>query len=288
MTLIKSDWHIHTCHSCDSASMRMEDLFAESRQCGMVAFGVTDHLHSALQIADLEESRQAFSALPADPRAHFGVEVSCMSRWELDTISRGGHDDAIYGIRESGPAWAEPALALDKELIERLGIEFVVGGGHWPLYVPLERDAVIRDYHRQLLFLATHPLVDIVAHPWWWMGQWADGKGCYPDEPWLGDFGRIPKSMHDEFAAAAREHGAAVEINLSAMLLTKAYPEAFKQRYADYLASLQERGVILAIGSDCHLPHYTAIDWNEAERRIQAAGINIALLQNGPVPKSRR
>ena len=70
------------------------------------------------------------------------------------------------------------------------------------MYVPFELDAVIRDYHRQNMFLALHPLVTIVAHPWWWMGHWADGEGNYPAEPWLDDFACIPRSMHDEFAAA--------------------------------------------------------------------------------------
>ena len=45
------------------------------------------------------------------------------------------------------------------------------------MYIPYERQAVIRDYHRQNMFLATHPLVNIIAHPWWWSGRWAVRPG---------------------------------------------------------------------------------------------------------------
>ena len=94
-----------------------------------------------------------------------------------------------------------------------------LAGTHWPMYVPLEREAVIRDYHRQNMFLATHPLVDIVAHPWWWMGHWMDRDGNFPAEPWFDDFDVIPRSMHQEFAAAAKS------ITLRLKSILQPYPE---------------------------------------------------------------
>jgi hypothetical protein len=118
--------------------------------------------------------------------------------------------------------------------------------------VPVERDSVIRDYQRQNLFLACHPLVTIVAHPWWWMGAWKETDGTYRTDPWFDDFGKVPASMHDEFADAARERGTVVEINLYAMLLNRRYPEAFRRRYCEYLAGLKAAGVTLSIGSDHH------------------------------------
>jgi histidinol phosphatase-like PHP family hydrolase len=136
----------------------------------------------------------------------------------------------------------------------------------------MERMAVIRDYHRQNMYLATHPLVDIVAHPWWWMGHWQDGDGNYPGAPWFDDFGVIPESMHDEFASAAIGHGTAVEINIEACLLNPHYPEGFASRYLEYLAMLQSRGVCLSIGSDCHSAHYE-IDFEKTGRMLEIAGI---------------
>ncbi|MDP6779996.1 MAG: hypothetical protein QGI83_24790, partial [Candidatus Latescibacteria bacterium] len=136
----------------------------------------------------------------------------------------------------------------------------------------LEREAVIRDYHRQNMYLATHPLVNIVAHPWWWMGYWKDAKGHYPAEPWFDDFGVIPASMHNEFAAAAKEHETAVEINISANLLNGHYPRHFAGQYLEYLAGLRSLGVALSIGSDCHSTHYE-IDFGVVEEMLEGAGI---------------
>ncbi len=234
----------------------MAETVASIQACGMIDFGVTDHLHTPLNLPDLEASRREFDALPPSPRRHFGVEVSCVSAWELAQIAAGGHGDAVYGLRSGGPAGAAPAIALTVADVARLGVEYVVGGTHWPLYVPFEREAIIRDYHRQNLFLASHPLVDIVAHPWWWMGHWQEADGSYRSEPWFDDFRHIPKSMHDDFAAAAREHGTVVEINFYAILLTDKYPEAFKCQYVDYLAGLKAAGVVLSLGSDHHAQHH--------------------------------
>lgn len=83
------------------------------------------------------------------------------------------------------------------------------------MYVPLDREVIMRDYHRQNMFLATHPLVDIVAHPWWWHGHWRDSDGCYRAEPWFDDFSRIPQDVHNEFASAAIQHDIVVEITWS-------------------------------------------------------------------------
>ena len=118
---------------------------------------------------------------------------------------------------------------MDKDDIDSYQIEYVVGGTHWPMYVPIEREAVIYDYHRQNMFLVSHPLVDIVAHPWWWHGYWQDSDGNYRTDPWFDDFGKIPKAIHNEFASAAIQHDKVVEINISAILLNPHYPERFKR-----------------------------------------------------------
>lgn len=254
--VLSSDWHLHSRHSCDCKAAPLPTTMAETvdsiRECGVTDFGVTDHLHTPFNLPDIAASRREFESITSDPRLHFGIEVSCVSVWELNEVAAGRHEAPIYGVRSGGPAGGALAIGLVEEEIPRFGIEYVVAGTHWPLYVPLEREAVIRDYHRQNLFLACHPLVTIVAHPWWWMGHWRDADGIYRTDPWLDNFGKIPRSMHDEFAAAAREHGKIVEINLCAMLLCPYYPEPFKRRYCEYLAGLKEAGVTLSVGSDHH------------------------------------
>jgi histidinol phosphatase-like PHP family hydrolase len=271
---IDSDWHIHSRNSCDEAALAVCDLTKEARTAGIVDFGLTDHLHTELNIPELEDSRREYLDNSPGPRFHFGVEVSCVSRWELDEIGQKGLQGHTYGLRAGGPPDAAPAIALTPELIERFSIEYVVAGTHWPLYVPLERDAVVRNYHRQNMYLVTHPLVDIVAHPWWWMGHWREADGMYRTDPWLDDFGKIPASMHDEFAAAAAAHGTVVEANLGAMLLTEKYTDAFKQQYLEYLARLVSRGVQLSIGSDCHGEHYRAsMDFQKGAAMLARAGL---------------
>jgi histidinol phosphatase-like PHP family hydrolase len=269
--MITSDWHIHSRNSCDSACMIMADLVAEAALRGVTDFGVTDHINTPFNLPDLDRSRAEYQALPPSPHFHFGVEASCVSAWELDRIAQGGVSEPVWGLRSGGPAGAPLALGLTAEDLARLGIEYVIGGTHWPMYVPYEREAVIRDYHRQNLFLACHPLVTIVAHPWWWMGHWQDADGAYRGDPWLDDFGRIPTSMHDEFAAAAREYDTVVEVNLAGMLLNPQYPERFRRQYLDYLAGLKAAGVRLSIGSDCHSSHYDA-DFQGASALLATAG----------------
>jgi histidinol phosphatase-like PHP family hydrolase len=269
---IASDWHIHTSHSCDEASLLMEELPWAAAAHRFVAYGVTDHIHTLLNLPDLIASREAWEGCNPPPHFHFGVEVSCVSQWELDQLSQGLAAPATYGLREGGPEGAKLALALTPAHLVDLQIEYVIGGTHWPMYVPLEREALIRDFHRQNMFLATHPLVNIVAHPWWWHGAFEDSEGMFRGEPWLGDFGRVPQSLHDEFAAAAVEHRTAVEVNLEAMLLNDRYPARFRQEYMEYLAGLHERGVTLSLGSDCHSEHYD-IRLAEAEEMLDKAGL---------------
>lgn len=269
---ITSDWHIHSRNSCDGACMVVSDLVSEAASRGVSDFGLTDHVHTPYNLPDIAASRAEFLAGSPSPRFHFGVEASCVSQWELDEVATGRYEKPVYGLRSGGEPGCPPAIGITAEDIARYDIEYVVAGTHWPLYVPMEREAVIRDYHRQNMFLATHPLVDIVAHPWWWMGHWKDENGRYPAEPWFDDFGVIPQSMHDEFAAAAIGHETVVEINLGANLLNKNYPESFARQYIEYLAGLKSAGVSLCIGSDCHREHYD-IDLETAASMLASVGI---------------
>lgn len=269
---IASDWHIHSRNSCDDACMTVADLVHEAEMKGICDFGLTDHLHTPYNLPDIARSRDEYLSCDPSSRFHFGIEVSCVSQWEIRQIGGGQHENPVYGLRSGGKAGCALAIGITAEDIRTYQIEYVVGGAHWPMYVPMEREAVIRDYHRQNMFLATHPLVDIVAHPWWWMGHWMDDNGNYLSEPWFDDFNVIPKSMHDEFASAAIESGTAVEINISANLSNPHYPEEFASRYLEYLAELKLQGVRLGIGSDCHSAHYDT-DFDRTSQMLESAGI---------------
>ena len=273
---IRSDWHIHTHNSCDDASLTMSDLLSGAAAAGITDFGVTDHLHTPFNLPDIIASRREFDSVSPGPSVHFGIEVSVVSEWELGEIAAGKHENPVYGVREGGPPAAAMALGLKDDDRSRLGIEYVVGGTHWPLYVEWTPEAIIADYHRQNMFLATHSMVDIVAHPWWWMGRWQDpATGMYLTYPWLDDFGRIPSSMHDEFAAAVVASGKKVEINIGAMILNPGYSEKFKRQYVEYLALLQEKGVALCAGSDCHSVSYDP-DWGGAQEILETGGVDLS------------
>lgn len=252
--------------------MTVADLVAEAAGKGIRDFGLTDHLHTPYNLPDIVRSRTEFLSIPPSAHFHFGIEVSCVSQWEIEEIARGRNDNSTYGIRSGNRPGCELAIGATEEDLRKYQIEYVVGGTHWPMYVPLEREAVIRDYHRQNMFLATHPLVDIVAHPWWWTGHWQDSKGNYQSEPWFDDFGVIPRSMHNEFAAATVESGTKVEINIEAIILNPHYPRGFVSLYLEYLADLQSQGVRLSIGSDCHSAHYD-VEFEEVGQMLERAGI---------------
>jgi histidinol phosphatase-like PHP family hydrolase len=305
---ITVDCHIHSQNSCDDASLKVADLVRSAGEKGIVDYVLTDHVHTPFNLPDIAASRREYLACNPSPRFHFGVEVSVVSEWELREVAsgcaaasalrvacarstlrrrpvegrnqernsqfltRGKYPKPTYGIRTGGPPGAPLAIGLRAEDVATYRIEYVVGGAHWPIYVAVERETVIRDYHRQNMFLAAHPLVDIVAHPWWWMKHWQDPDGMYRTDPWFDDFRKVPLSMHDEFAASAVQHGAIVEINLDAILLNRQYPAPFKRQYLDYLAYLKSRGVGLTVGSDCHAPQYT-IDFEAADRMLSTVGI---------------
>jgi len=68
------------------------------------------------------------------------------------------------------------------------------------------------------------------------------------------------------------EHGKAIEINLGAMLLNPHYPDRFKRQYLEYLAHLKTRGVVLAVGSDCHDDRYH-VGFARAAEMLDSVGI---------------
>ena len=285
---LTSDWHIHSHNSCDCKEngLSLKALLASAESRGVTHLGITDHLHTPLNFPDIAASRSEFNSVETDLSFHFGVEVSCVSQWELDEIVATPEKYAThtYGIRQGGPENAELAISLTRADIERFQIEFVVGGAHWPIYCDnetLTQEIAIRDYHRQNMFLAAHPLVDIVAHPWWWMGKWQDADGVYRTDPWFDDFNAIPKSMHDEFTDAIITNGKVVEINLAAMVMNDQYTEEFKHQYCEYLAGLQANSVRLSIGSDTH-GVAELFELAPIERILEKAGIDCDKLWTFP------
>ncbi len=252
------DYHIHSRHSPEEeCTSTFRQIIEKAVSVGVRRLGISDHLHANLSVPALEASRAEFDEVIVDFNKkfpgvsfHFGVEVSCLREWDLTENEKLGENGSLYGVQEGGP-WKDTPLAiyLPKELKEKLKFEYVIGGAHRPLGAPARQKAVIRSYHRQNMFLANHPDVDIVAHPWWWRGcYWENNLGL----PWLADFSVIDDSLHREFAEAVAKNHKAVEINAVAILLNKKYPKSFASEYLTYLEKLKDWGVRFSIGSDAH------------------------------------
>jgi len=251
---IDCDYHIHSRHSpCGDPVVSWSDIVGAASRAGLRSLGLTDHLFGAINLPALEAAREAFDALATGLDTHFAVEVSALRDWDHEQNAAAGEQAHPYGVWAGGPEDSPLTIYLDEALKDRLGFEYVIGGAHWVLGAPFERDAVIRSYHRQNLFLAAHPLVDVVAHPWWWQGHWEDAAGRYHGPPWLDDFTAIPHDLHRAFAETCLAHGTAVEINAGAIFNNPRYTAAFKRQYVDYLRDLREWGVTFSIGSDAHV-----------------------------------
>lgn len=277
---IKSDWHIHTHCSCDSACMEFETLVQEAKELGIRDFGVSDHFHTRVNEPDIAASRREYEAtIERHPELkghfHFGMEATVISAWEVGKIARGEYTELpVYGFRAGGPSHAPVMMDYDADFLERYKIEYVVAGVHWPMYCPTDAQSLIKEYHRQYMFAATHPSTTILAHYLWW------DEGLLPNfwhvtdvvNPFL-DFSVISESMRGELKAALLEHHTALEINFC-MTLKPTLPDTFKDEYLGWMAELQRSGVVLAMGGDCHRAHLTDMEYNRLDQMLHRYGID--------------
>jgi len=286
---ITSDWHIHSINSYDGhlpirdvgQMMREKNivnfkaygrgLIPMMQEKGIVHFGVTDHFSTPRHLYDILNSCADFaevqSSLPDSLDCHFGVETAAMPKKALEMLRQGQGDRNLGIIGELPYDDDDVDIVLTEEIVEKCRIEYVIGGVHRTYTLP-EAQA-IRSFHRQMLFLAGHPLITIMAHPWCYSGFWTIPNGKWDADPWFENFDKIPAALHDELAAAVRQNNKIVEISLP-LLLREVYPDAFKQDYLNYLAYLKSKKIKFSIGSDCHGPNY-AQDYSETDMDLRKA-----------------
>lgn len=271
---IRQNLHIHSRNSCDSACAALDDIQNEMLKLGLKEFGVSDHLHSAYNDCDITSSREEFASGRRAKEFHFGIEVSAMSRWECEKIARGDYEtnesDPVYGLRQvSGPAHDPVCIALTEEKKLNWGIEYVIGGVHWALYPPPEREEIYFDYFRQMTALAEDPLVDIIAHPWDDLAAWFkrvnEGK---PDYQAVLD---IPQKYHDQFCETLLKHNKCAELNLTALTHPRYPEECLKYMWALF-AQWREAGVKFVIGSDQHSAHANEVMFSAGSLLLDAYG----------------
>lgn len=277
---IKSDWHIHTKHSCDSACMEYETLVSEMKKLGIKDYGVSDHYHTRIQEADIAASRKDYEATmekhpELEGHFHFGIEATIISKWEVDKIARGDYKGVpTYGFRTGGPANAPVTFDFDEEFLDKYKIEYVVSGMHWPMYCDTDLQSVLKEYHRQYMFAATHPYTKILAHYLWFDLNLFTKVWNLPNykDPFL-DFSVIPQGMKSELKAAMSENNVAFELNSG--FFGNAYPEHFLSSYLDWVSELQSSGVQISMGSDCHTEKVSdRCDYSKIDELCTKHGIN--------------
>lgn len=277
---ITQDFHIHSHHSCDSACSTLKDIRADREARGITGYAVTDHLHTRYNLCDIESARNDFLGMDPPPEFQFGIEITCMAAWECERIAAGDYqvrgDVPIYGFRDDEhPFDGRLQLDITGTEIARLGISVVVGGVHWPAGMPRTRSEAIDNYFAQEMFLATHPLVHIIAHPWWSLELAAGDWFRHRDQAHIDweVFRNLPLDFIDRLGGEIRRNGKLAEINLG---LLADEPDFVTELRFQWFRRWKDTGVKFTIGSDQHGTHPNDELFWKAERLLDHYGFTEA------------
>ena len=267
--MITQDFHIHTHCSCDSACGQIKDIVNDCQRHNFQHFGISDHLHTAFNLPDIEIAHQEFQEFTQVPGFHFGIEASCATAWECEKIAKRDYASCftttvlgkpfqtmtpIDGIMYGGPTNGPLQVDLTLEDLERLQIEYVIGGVHKPNYTDHNPQAIIDDFFNQSCYLIKHPLVDILAHPWEGVPFWSSDKIVNRAKPLdYSLYYQIPQEYWDEMANLLISNQKLAEIN---GCIIYAMPREFQDYYMENLAMWKAKGVKFTFGSDLHAAKY--------------------------------
>lgn len=262
--IIKSDWHTHSESSYD-ASLTLEEIYKKSQELGIEKIGITDHLNFNDEkfIGDLKSSVKSVTEFQKEhPNIFLGVELTPIEKPEYDYIQKHGTRDGYIPPVTDKPYEIE--LAMTKEQLIKMGVRYAVGGAHWRVDIPNakslapDKDALIKEWYRQQMWLACDERVTILAHPWY------NGKAV-----WYDDFSAIPRSMNMDIASALKENGKFVECN-EGVLCSNKTTEKFRRQYAEFMRELFEMGIPVTYGSDSHNEY--AVRRGETEKILSDVG----------------
>lgn len=270
--MIHSDLHIHSEYSYDS-KLPLETILREAEARGFRQVGVTDHLNlnNDKFIGDIRASAEhVLEAKKTHPNLLLGVELTPIQKPLFDYYAKHpsltGYIPEGYTPPSVGVPYAQE-LGLTKDELKSLGVQYAVAAAHWRTDCPSpdEKDkaSCIKDWHSQQMYLACDERTTILAHPYY--------HGHFI---WYDDFSAFPHSMHEELAAALKEHGKLVEMNIN-MICHPYNTEAFRHSYAEFMRFLFEYGVRITFGSDCHneytyaseelIPYLTAVGFRDGD-----------------------
>ena len=227
----------------------------------MIEFGLSDHLHTNYNLCDIQGAKNDFLCAQRPKEFHFGIEVSSVSTWEWEQIALGNYkriyDDPVYGLRfAQDPAGGPICIGITQEDIDKIGIEYVIGGVHWPNYTKADRESAYEDYFNQQISLIKNPLVTILAHPWDSIEMAAGNWYKYRDEEHIDyeAITNIPQYYNDQLMEALLAYNKPAELNLSVLCSFK-IPEECRKFYWNTFAQWKDAGVKFTIGSDQHSAH---------------------------------
>lgn len=249
--MIHSDLHIHSEYSYDSA-LPLETIIKEAEARGYRQVGVTDHLNLPNHkfIGCIERSAENVRKMQKDhPILLLGVELTpiekpfydfCVKYPETEWYNPPGYTPPTSGVPIPYPY----EMGMSKEELMALGVQYAVAAAHGYIDTPAPDVRSIKDcvdaWYRMHMYLAQDERTTILGHPYY--------HGLHL---WYDDFSVVPKSAHEELAAALKEKNKLLEMNVD-MIVNDIASERFKQQYAEYIRFMFESGVRITYGSDAH------------------------------------
>lgn len=220
---VGSDYHIHTKYlKCADETMTISNILESCGKLGRTSIGITDHLNNRESLPSHFEIKKDIEKSTTSIEVFFGVEVGLLN--------------------EKGE------IPYNEKIRDMAGFKFAIGGAHEIYIKNYDIDELIKSRHEDYCRLAANPLIDVIAHPWWFRKRDFGKK----EFPLFDDMAVIPKNFTLEFASIARANKTAVEINPRAIFCNPDYSNKFKWQYKKYLKQLNEEGVMFSIGSDAH------------------------------------
>jgi len=248
-----ASYHNHTTWSDGKASVA--EVVARARLLKLAEVGISDHL-------TLHPSGQSVSwSMPPDRVDDYVADV----RHVAQRSRTAGGPQVRLGVEVD---WFDEQAETLGRVLDGLALDYVIGSVHfchgvaidataatWQRWTPDERDAVRREYWRQIRRLAESGLVDVMAHL-----DLVKKFGFGPREP-LDD---LVDAALDAIATA----GLVVELN------TAGWHKPCREPYPapSILHGCRQRGIPVTLSADAHDPADLVRDFPAAARLLADAG----------------
>lgn len=267
---LKQDFHIHTHCSCDSASASIAEIVRGCQAAGYEHFGIADHWHTVFNRPDIEIARREFLEFGKVDGFHFGLEISCATAWECEKIAKRDYASCftcevngrkfqtmtpIDGIMYGGPVNGPLMIDLTEDDIDKLGIEYVIGGVHKPNYTEQTPKSMVEDFFNQSCYLLNHKLVDVLAHPWAGLAFWSGYNVVTHDPSDIRQeaYDLIPQEYWDELAHLLVSNNKLAELNRCNIFYKD---ERVRSMIMEKMIEWKEKGVKFTFASDLHAAKY--------------------------------